>query len=99
MSHLSHDELNHRISEAGKSVIIGGIYRHYKYPDRQYFVEKICIQEATQKVCILYKDIASLSAPSFVRDLDSWLETVEWEGKTVPRFVLSPNPASSIKLS
>lgn len=68
--------------------MIGGIYRHYKYPERQYFVEKIAIQESTQKVCIIYKDIASLAAPSFVRDLDSWLEHVVWEGKKVPRFLL-----------
>lgn len=90
MSHISHDELNKRIVAATKLVVIGGVYRHYKYQDRKYFVEKICIQEATEKVCILYKDIAELSVPSFVRDLDSWLESVEWEGKTVPRFVLLP---------
>lgn len=63
MSHLSHEELNKKIKEAGKSVIIGGIYRHYKYPDRKYFVENICIQEATQKVCIIYKDIAHSVLP------------------------------------
>ena len=89
MPHISHEELNKKIEEAAKLVVIGGVYRHYKYPERKYFVEKICIQEATLKVCILYKDIAALSAPSFVRDLDSWLETVEWEGKSVPRFVLT----------
>lgn len=85
--HLSHDELNNRIAEAASKVIIGGVYRHYKYPDRKYFVEKIAIQEESQNVCVIYKDIASLSAPSFVRDLGSWLEHVEWEGKMVPRFL------------
>ena len=89
MPHVGHDVLNNRIAEASKLVRVGAIYRHYKYPERKYFVEKICIQEATLKVCILYRDIAKQNAPSFVRDLDSWLETVEWEGKSVPRFVLT----------
>lgn len=86
--HLTHEELNRGIAGASTKVVIGGVYRHYKHPDRKYFVEKIAIQESSQKVCVIYKDIASLSAPSFVRDLDSWLEYVEWEGKTVPRFLL-----------
>lgn len=90
LQHLTHEELNKQIKEASELVAIGGVYKHYKYPERKYFVEQICIQEATQKVCILYKDIASLNAPSFVRDLDSWLEDVNWEGKTIPRFILIP---------
>lgn len=81
MSHISQKELNKKIDEASKLVVIGGIYKHYKYPDRDYLVENICIQEATEKVCIVYKDRNFVNAVSFVRDLDSWL----------PRFVLAPN--------
>ena len=91
VSHMTHEELNKKIKEAEKQVVIGGVYRHYKYPERKYFVEKLAVQEATLKVCVLYKDIAAISAPTFVRDLDSWLESVEWEGKEVPRFVLTPS--------
>ena len=91
MTHLSHEELNKKIAQAGKQVVIGGIYRHYKYPERKYFVEKLAVQESTLKICVVYKDMEALSAPSFIRDLDSWLENVEWEGKSVPRFVLTPN--------
>lgn len=86
--HLTHEELNAGLAEASAKVVIGGIYRHYKYPERKYFVEKLAIQEESQKVCVIYKDIASLSAPSFVRDLDSWLDHVEWDGQKVPRFLL-----------
>lgn len=81
MVHISHNELNNKISEAGKLVTVGAIYKHYKYPNRDYLVENICIQEATEKVCIVYKDRNFVNAVSFVRDLDSWL----------PRFVLAPN--------
>ena len=90
MTSTTHGDLDKRIKEAEKQVVIGGVYRHYKHPERKYFVERVAIQEATLKPCVLYKDIATLSAPSFVRDLDSWLENVEWEGKMVPRFVLTP---------
>lgn len=90
MAQISHNELNKKIAEASKKIVVGGIYKHYKYPDREYYVEKLAIQEATEKICVIYKDIKSISAPSFVRDLDSWLESVEWEGKSVPRFVLAP---------
>lgn len=88
MSHASLGELNRQILEATKLVEVGGVYKHYKYPERDYIVEKIAIQEATEKVCVLYKDISEPDAPSFVRDLDSWLENVEWQGVIVPRFKL-----------
>lgn len=90
MSHITHDELNRQLAEANKKVVVGDMYKHYKYPDREYYVEKLAIQESTEKICVIYKDIKSMSAPSFVRDLDSWLEIVEWEGKYVSRFVLAP---------
>ena len=89
MTHISHAELNKRIAEASKLVELGTIYKHYKYPDRDYKVLGYVIQESTQKVAIRYKDITESDAPEFVRDLDSWLETVEWEGKSVLRFVLT----------
>jgi hypothetical protein len=88
MTHTSHDDLNKQILAASKIVQIGGVYKHYKYPERDYIVEKIAIQEATEKVCVLYKDISEPNAPSFVRDIDSWLENVEWHGVIVPRFKL-----------
>lgn len=86
MSHSSHDLLNKKIAEAAKLVAVGATYIHYKYPERTYWVEKIAIQEATEKICIIYHDSSAVGAPSFVRDLDSWLENVEWQGKIVPRF-------------
>ena len=86
MTHISHDELNKKIAKAAKLVTVGAIYKHYKYPERDYLVEKIAIQEATEMICVIYHDSMSPSAPTFVRDLDSWLENVEWQGSIVPRF-------------
>lgn len=86
MSHLSHDELAKKLIDAAKLVKIGGIYKHYKYPERNYKVTNLAIQEASEKVCVIYQDVSDKSAPSFVRDLDSWLEKVEWHGSIVDRF-------------
>ena len=86
--HISHTELNQRIKAASAQVILGSIYKHYKYPERDYKVLGFAIQEASQKVCVRYRNSKEDDAPEFIRDLDSWLETVEWEGKTIPRFSL-----------
>ncbi|MBP9670205.1 DUF1653 domain-containing protein [Candidatus Woesebacteria bacterium] len=85
-SHISHTELNQRIADASKLVELGAIYKHYKYPERDYKVLGYVIQEATQKVAIVYRNIKEDDAPQFCRDLSSWLETVEWNGAIVPRF-------------
>lgn len=86
MVHISHAELNQRIDEVSKLVELGAIYKHYKYPDRDYKVLGYVIQEATEQVAIRYRNILEDDAPEFVRDLDAWLESVEWEGAIVPRF-------------
>lgn len=86
MSHLSHDELNSSIDKVSQILPIGSIYHHYKYPDREYQVLGYAIQESSQKVCIRYKNIKEKNAPEFVRDYDSWIESVEWNGAIVPRF-------------
>lgn len=90
MKHLSYAEHNARIAAASQQVLLGGIYKHYKFPDRDYKVLGFVIQEDTLKIAIRYRNILDDEAPEFVRDLGSWLETVQWEGKSVPRFVLAP---------
>jgi hypothetical protein len=85
-NHSSHTELNQKINEAKKLVELGAIYKHYKFPERDYKVLGYVIQEATLKVAIIYKDIKQENSPQFCRDLDSWMEQVEVEGKVVPRF-------------
>lgn len=86
--HLPHDELNTQLTVAATLVTVGAIYRHYKYPDRKYKVIMLAVQEATEKICVIYQDVAHDNSPAFVRDLDSWLEIVEWKGEIVPRFTL-----------
>lgn len=86
MTHISHHLLNKKLAEAKNTVQVGCYYQHYKYPDRKYKVILLAVQEATEKVCVIYQDVAHDNAPPFVRDLDSWLEIVEWQGAKIPRF-------------
>ena len=88
MPQISHSQLNLDLEHAAQIVSIGSTYRHYKYPDRKYKVIMLAVQEATEKICVIYQDVGHDNAPTFVRDLDSWLETVEWKGEIVPRFTL-----------
>lgn len=92
MTHIPHSQLNQLLQETSKKVLVGGIYKHYKYPDRMYKVEKLAILESNEQVCVMYRDIHSSNAPSFVRDINSWQETVTWQGQTIPRFVLLTPP-------
>lgn len=86
MAHITHEELNKKINAVRDLAELGGIYKHYKFPDRNYKVLGYVIQEASEKVAIRYKNISEDNAPEFVRDLDSWLENVEWNSAIVPRF-------------
>lgn len=65
-----------------------GKYQHYK--GGLYEVIAVGRIEATLEEVVVYK--ALYTSPDFgadavwVRPVTSFLETVEWEGKTIPRF-------------
>jgi len=79
MPHKSHEDLERELGIAKTQVRIGGIYLHYKNPDH-----KVRVQEATDKLCVIYQDMANEKLV-FVRDLDVWLEEPV---KGTPRFRL-----------
>lgn len=82
---VSEEALANRLRAARLLVSVGGLYTHYKHPERTYGVKDLVIDEATEEVAVVYE--AHYGAGLiFVRALNSWTESVEWEGKTVPRF-------------
>lgn len=90
MAHLkSHDQLESELEEAKKLVKIGGIYTHFKNPEHHYKIIDVAIQEATDKVCIIYQTLYGKKL-LFIRDLDSWISQPEVDGKKVDRFTLVP---------
>src|SRR2546429_2429196 len=92
MSHKSQTILSQELDQAAKKVTVGELYFHYKHPEHLYLVKQLAILEATEEICILYESQYDNHIP-FVRPLASWLETVEKDGRPVPRFKLAiPNP-------
>lgn len=80
--------LSDELQAATQHVEVGALYGHYKNPQTPYKVTGFVILEATDEVAVLY-EVQEEGAPriTFARALSSWLETVEWQGQTIPRFV------------
>lgn len=85
MPHKEHAVIEEELRSAEKQVKIGGIYSHYKDPKHLVKVLSIGVQEATDKLCVIYQEVAGGNI-IFVRDLDIWLEE-PIEG--TPRFKLT----------
>ena len=84
MPHRSHDDLEKDLNLAQTQVKVGGVYAHYNNPDHKVKVIRLGIQEATEKICVIYQDVAD-ERLTFVRGLDSWLEKPL---ENTPRFKL-----------
>lgn len=71
---------------AKTQVSVGALYRHYKSPDKVYKVIGLGFMESNDELCVIYQAQYG-EGLTFIRPLSIWLQQVEWEGKTVPRFV------------
>ncbi len=85
--HKTHSDLHLMLSKAKEKVTIGGIYSHYKHPENTYKVINLGITEADDQICVIYQATYD-DQLVFVRPIDSWLETPEWNGQKVERFKL-----------
>lgn len=85
--HISREELHKKLEDAAKKVTVGGLYAHYKNPELRYKVLRIAITEADDELCVIYEAQYGTRLV-FARPLTSWLDQVEWSGKTTGRFTL-----------
>ncbi len=60
-----------------------GTYRHYKGP--LYKVIGTGMHTETEEILVFYQSLYG-NFEYWARPLSMWLETVEWNGETVPRF-------------
>lgn len=83
--HKPHEELVQEVAEAKKHLTIGKTYQHYKDPKKLYKILHFATLEATDELVVVYQ---AQYGPGlfFVRPVKEWLDQVEWQGKTVPRF-------------
>ena len=83
--HKTLEELQGLIDEAKEKVEIGGIYFHYKSPDKHYRVTDVVIFEETEEPAVVYQALYGTNM-TWVRKISSWIEEVEVEGGKAPRF-------------
>lgn len=75
MNH-SLSELDKQIIKAKKKVEVGGIYYHYKNPDKYYVVESVGFIEERDEVCVVYRALYGKGI-IWVRTLTNFLEKVD----------------------
>ena len=78
-------ELSHELEEAKKLVRIGGLYFHYKSPDKLYSIVALGFFESTEEICVVYKALYE-NGFTWIRTLTNFFELVETPQGTVSRF-------------
>lgn len=80
------DNLKETIEQAEQQVQIGGLYAHYRKPERLYKVLAVAINENTEEPCVVYQALYG-GKLIWVRALTAWCGSVEHKGRTVLRFI------------
>ncbi|HJZ06227.1 MAG TPA: DUF1653 domain-containing protein [Patescibacteria group bacterium] len=85
MGHKTQEELQKGVEVALGEVKVGGMYYHYKHPEKYYVVEFVGVLENSEEVCVGYRALYGKGI-LWVRTLENFLEGVEIDGKSVKRF-------------
>jgi len=81
----SSNDLIETVKQAEQNVRVGGLYAHYRTPERLYKVLAIGINEKTEEPCVIYQALYE-DQLIWVRPLSAWRDSIEYEGKIVLRF-------------
>lgn len=80
---LSFRELKDVLAEAQETVPVGSVWRHFKGGD--YRVVRIVLDSESLQLEVVHESIKQPDV-TFTRTLSNWLETVSFDGYTLPRF-------------
>lgn len=83
MDKLPYDQLVDMLAAAQSKVTVGSHWQHYK--GGEYVIQNLVLIEATNEPAVLYSAVTHPEV-LYVRPVMSWLEQVEWNGTTLPRF-------------
>ena len=83
--HSSLEQLSHSIHSAGQHVVVGSTYYHYKNSSHHYRVIAVALEESSEQIVVVYKSLYG-SGIVWTRPLSSWIELVELNGSSIPRF-------------
>jgi len=81
--HLSYRELEDLLAEAQETVPVGSIWRHFKGGD--YRVLRVVFDSESLQLEVVHESIKHPKI-TFTRSLTNWLESVDYDGYTLPRF-------------
>lgn len=81
--HLSYRKLEELLAEAQETVPVGSTWRHYKGGD--YRVVRVVLDSESLQLEVVHESISHPNV-TFTRTLTNWLETVSFDGYTLPRF-------------
>ncbi len=74
-----------KLQVATKKIVVGGTYVNHKDFTKKYKVLGLVILEGSDEIAVAYQAQYGKKL-QFVRQLSSWLEPTEKEGKKVERF-------------
>lgn len=83
--HKSHHRIIEEIDNAKSKIVVGAIYAHYKNPEKRYRVKEFGTLESNDELCVIYQADYGRKL-IFIRPVSEWLEQVEYQGTTRPRF-------------
>lgn len=81
--HLSYRKLEELLAEAQETVPVGSTWRHFKGGD--YRVVRVVFDSESLQLEVVHESIRHPNV-TFARTLTNWLETVNFDGYTLPRF-------------
>lgn len=84
------DGLQKIIRGGEQQVSVGGVYTHYRNPDQLYKVLAIALDEVTAQQCVVYQALYG-DKLIWIRSVEIWRGSIEYEGKMVPRFIKKLN--------
>lgn len=85
-----HIQLQKEIETASRKIRLGGLYYHYKHPDKLYKVMGLEVREETEEVAIAYQSLYG-NGIMWNRLLSEWLKPAVVDGNSIERFVLVVN--------
>jgi len=84
-NHTSEALLSEKLDECRKIVLVNKFYYHYRSPSDYYKVLDLGLDEATEKVVVIYQAQFGKNL-IWTRDIDIWCESVEHNGRMISRF-------------
>ncbi len=88
MAHTSQEQLQQKLEDAKKNVVVGGKYHHWKDPSTIYTVLSVGFTEWNEEIVVVYQ--ADISGVTWVRRLegeDGWLTEVSNDIDDKRRFI------------